>query len=196
MSKPDSIIRVQDKIQIVNPLIFVRCGYPLSKKLVKETIITEYQKKLIKDLLRNFGICFSNSSLFGPPEKSTKWTTYDKILDLLAGSVLAQKGYGGRQRQVFTEEVPEFKGVQARVVGRRVVKSGRYYGASGGIDSWTGECDWEPGGLADMKTHVILECYFDGYEHHYNGSTRFEIEKCHVEKVTRNKEDGELLIEV
>lgn len=193
------MIRVQDKIRIINPQIFVRCGYPLSKKIVKETIITAEQKEAIHTLLDKFNIRRPlDSTLFLRHDKqdNKKWGSYDKILDVLASAVLFQNCFGGKQRQVFSEEVPELKDVHARVLGRRVVKTGKYYAPYSGYDSWTGEYDYEPGGLSDMKTHVILECCFCDYGLTYNGKCEFEIEKCHVEKVSRSVEDGELLLEI
>jgi hypothetical protein len=44
-------------------------------------------------------------------------------------------------------------------ISKRVVKTGTYYGPSGGYDSYSMEYDYECGGLADMKTHVIIRTH-------------------------------------
>jgi hypothetical protein len=199
MSNAASVIRIQDKVRIVSPQFFVRCGYPLSKALVKANHITSEQKEAIYDLLKKFDISTPRitGDLFAwSKEAEKRWGPYDKILDILAEVVLVRESFGGKERQVFSEEVPNFKGVLARVIGKRTVKTGRYYSPAGGYDYWSGMYESEPGGLANMKTHVILECSFCDYNLSYNGKRDFEIEKCHVEKVTRSVEDGELLIEL
>jgi len=44
MSKRKNVIRVGDKVKIVNPEVFVRTGYPLTTEMIKESHITEEQK--------------------------------------------------------------------------------------------------------------------------------------------------------
>lgn len=78
-----------------------------------------------------------------------------------------QRGFGGNVRQLVYlpvvgrgelfsgNKVRECAGAVTQVYGRRVVKTGKRVPASGGVHS-DGEYWDEPGGLEDMKTHVLL----------------------------------------
>ena len=65
-------------------------------------------------------------------------------------------------------------------------KTGIYFSPGGGYDNWTGEYDFEPGGLEKEKTHKILEL-----NHWYPReitqlgakSNNILIEACNVEKI-------------
>lgn len=70
-------------------------------------------------------------------------------------ALVRHRNFGGKSRQIYTE-IGELLNRTAEVYGRRVVKTGTYYGPSGGYDSYSGEYDYEPGGLTDRKTHVLL----------------------------------------
>ena len=56
MSKRKNVIRVGDKVKIINPEIFIRVGYPLTTEMIKESHITEEQKALLDKLMTTVGM--------------------------------------------------------------------------------------------------------------------------------------------
>lgn len=72
-----------------------------------------------------------------------------------------QRNFGGSERQLIYEELDGVRGVEGgrfSISGKRVVQTGKRFAESGGT-SWTmdGPDDWyEPGGLENRKTHVLL----------------------------------------
>ena len=49
MSKKDpKIIRVGDKVRIVNPEMFVRCGYPMTKQDAREEVFSRFSQQAIQ----------------------------------------------------------------------------------------------------------------------------------------------------
>lgn len=107
MSKRN-IIRKDDRVTIVNPEVVIRCGYPLSKKIVIDTIITPEQKEAVYALLRAFGIVPPAPILTDPTDPlgiiPQNTATYDKIMDALAYDVLVKRQFGGKERKLFTEK--------------------------------------------------------------------------------------------
>jgi hypothetical protein len=149
------VIYPYDYVRIINPDIFIRCGYPLNKELVKDTVITKEQREAIDEMLRKFDIGTTHDTLYGLQVKDTS-EVFNKVLDVVAGAVLGRMGFGGKERIIYTERRHDYASLMMRVYSKRIVKTGSYYPPSGGHDYWTGEYDYEPGGLADAKTHVIL----------------------------------------
>lgn len=189
MSKRPKAYQTYDRVRIVNPLIFVRCGYPLNKKRVRETLITPEQEEAVRVMLRKFDLYYDYpiEELLTTPSK--KDTVVEKILDVISGFLLLQHGFGGKERTIHTEERPELKGAILRVINKQVVKTGTYYAPSYTYDYYNGGHEWEPGGLNDMKTHVILEGIIDDSTI-WTDKDSIKIEQCHVERVVR--EDFEL----
>jgi hypothetical protein len=166
-----------DEIRIINPQVFVRCGYPLSKKMIKETF-TDEQRDAVIDMFRKTGVYMSSATLVEVfTSKSDPERAYDKVMDIIAGELLAQKGWGGKDRTIHTIERPELLNATGWVSTKRVVKTGKYR-AGGGSYDYYGDMDYDPPYLDDEKTHIILtinvrEPVLD----------MIEIEACHVEKV-------------
>ena len=114
-----NIIRVGDRVKIIKPFIFVRCGYPMSKKDIKESLSKE---KL--DLLENFVYNFTglSRSIFTPNYRADN--IIDRVKDQLAFGILVAKGFGGNKRSIFSKEVPAILNLRGTVRRRKVVKSG------------------------------------------------------------------------
>ena len=156
-------------------MLFLRCGYPLTKDIVKNTIFTDEQKRSIHILLSSFGIEYD----FG---KLPSWTAYDKILDILAGAHLYKTGWGGKTRSIYEEESSNLVGVVCTVIAKKIVKTGEYVSSCGGHCYYTGEYDYTPAYLEKSKTHVILKLLTHGTETVSVG-TEVLINKSHVEKI-------------
>jgi hypothetical protein len=138
VSKP--IYRRHDKVRIITPRVFVRCGYPMSLADAREEIAKMRQDdKSIYDFITSFGIGLHYGN------------TYGKIVNALAYGLLHARGFGGRERTIHTQERPDIKGLVYKVCEKRVVKTGTYrQGCDNPEDS-------EGPSLRNVKTHVILE---------------------------------------
>ena len=183
MSKnPKNIIRVNDRIKIVTPNIFERCGYPLSKKMIKDEITSE-QKKSVFDMLGTFGISVYNANI----EKlllddNKNGILYEKIVDIVAGGILRQRGWGGKLRSIHHKYVPELKDTKCMVISKRIVKTGTYNHGYSNLDYW-GEYSCEPPYLSNEKSHVILMVNINGSDFINDSHDFIEIEACNVEKI-------------
>ena len=202
MSKRKNIIRVGDRIKILVPDVVVRVGYPLSKADMLEKQTPE-QLKAIRDMFKAFGrhvydeelpvISTHGLELYHPGDVDR---LYEKIRYIMAGDMLAKARWGGRERTIHTYSLLPIKDKFAEVIGRRIVKTGTYFPASGGMDYW-GECDYEPAGLANEKTHVLYTLNVYGYGYWWSkmrtddaflttkpeDSKDIEIEGCNLIKI-------------
>lgn len=178
MSKQKNLLRVGDSVKIVNPLIVIRWGYPLTKQIAKDTLISREQKDAIYAMIMSFrkvpvlsatsrdndGITLGEFIL--DSVNRDKDITYKKILDLMAYEVLCREHFGGRERQLFTQNRESLRSKLGRITERKVVKTGRYC-APRDTSGWTDcgyEYDFDPGGLADEKTHVLFRVHVDTYQ--------------------------------
>jgi hypothetical protein len=134
-----TVFRNGDIVKVVNPLIFIRCGYPHTLAEETKIVIEDFGSK-ITDLFRECG---------GPVDE--RFRQFKRVASEIAHARLKSKGFGGRKRQVYTKEDLSIAGREFVVVEKKVVKTGIYYSPSG-----SGE-DWEPGGLDNCETHVIVK---------------------------------------
>jgi hypothetical protein len=182
MSKRKDIIRINDYVKIVTPNIFVRCGYPLTKQIVIDTMVSAEQKQAVFKLLDQFGVGNTNNIFITERETDPR---YLKIMDVLASSLLASHGWGGKERKVYTEYKTEFLNKEYRVIGKRVVKSGTYnsgYSHRGYYDNYD---DYSPPYLTNEKSHVLLELNTGVLIS--TGLYGLEIERCNVELVKQEE---------
>lgn len=115
----------------------------------------------------------------------------------IARGRVRERGFGGRERQLIyketlpphprdsefrhklwsasSDQIPDCAGRVYEVFGKKLAKTGTYFAPSSGHGSgYEPDDDWyEPGGLEDCKTHILLEIAM-GW-----------IEACNVELVTR-----------
>lgn len=155
------IIRAGDIVQIDNPEMFVRCGYPLCLK----DMYPELEEKfgaVIRDLVNSVatGDEFVRSDkpytmskdYFGGKESMKR----SKIYRELAYHRLQHKKFGGNRREIHTECKERYKGARAEVLAVGCVKTGVRVPGYGGYDYYYGAEDYEPPYLDDQKTHKIL----------------------------------------
>lgn len=174
-----NIIRVGDRVQIINPEVFVRVGYPWNKQYVIDNVITKEEKEKVIELLK--GVYIEEKDLCGNLIKGIKYDyldydksrTYDEIIDRLAYYKLQKNHFGGNKRQVFTKTEESLKDQIVFVDSKRYVKTGTY------SCGWYDEDGGEPSYLSNEKTHIILNVYKE------NGwlNDCFEIESVNVKKI-------------
>lgn len=134
-----TIFRTGDIVKVVKPLVFIRCGYPCTIDEETQVVIRDFGSKIV-EVFRECG---------GPV-----WTEnreFKRVASEIAHARLRSNCFGGRERKIYTKKNSAIDGKEFVVIDKKVVKTGRYYSPSG-----YGE-DWEPGGLDNCETHVIVQ---------------------------------------
>jgi hypothetical protein len=192
-------IRVGDRVRIVNPEFFIRCGYENNHQDAMKQIREEYGEKILRFIYD------WEASLHSVPSADSKISlslisfdqyrtelrnphSYDRIISALAYDLVARNKKSGAERKIFTERLERYKDDIFTVSGAFMCMTGFYYPAGGRYDSYTGEYDYEPGGLDKMKAHRILELrefvFFEiGRERRRESDSATAIEECHIERV-------------
>lgn len=175
MRKPKhrTVYHVGDIVKVVNPRFVERVGYPL----IYTALIEEFESHPnLKKCLVLLGLANEHASI-DPRGRMAR----DFVIGC-ARAAVHHRGFGGRERKIhYRTEEPIFLRSSSRdedadielvVLGKRTAKTGTYYPPTSGY-SWEGEYDYEPGGLTDEKTHVLLQTALG------------EIEETDVELVRR-----------
>lgn len=188
----DKIIRIGDYVKVINPTIFIRCGYPLGLNDMRKEVVDQYGEeieKLIKNIMgerKDDKLIKSLGEFKVPPTIRESRIFYD-IVNSFAYPKLVAKNYGGKERTLHTELCPQIKDTKARVNGIRMVVTGIY---NQGHSGYTYEGDWDgyPSYLSDTKSHKILklDLYRDDINLtylHRKGDEQISIEACNVVKI-------------
>ena len=181
--KSDKIIRVGDRVRVINPEIFVRCGYPMDKEFAKNNLISPEDKVKLRNLLAGFGFQFSQPLSYGYSSDPRFEAIEEKIIDQIAFGILIRRGFGGPERKIITKR-DEFRLNKVyEVSSKRYVKTGNRVSETVYGD------EYEPAHLSNEKTHTVLSLYSCK-------SGKFEISSLNVEKLNKNyeqiEEDDEL----
>lgn len=166
------IYREGDRVRIINPRFVKRVGYPL----VWTDLVEEFEDN------PNFEQALKLLGIIGPEHKvinsDSRWVR--EFIRGCAMTAVRARGFGGNERKIFYRDddlglsFGAF-GDTVSVISKRIVKTGAYYPPSGGTDYY-GECTYEPGGLDNCKTHILLSTIYG------------EIESIDVELVTEEKD--------
>lgn len=149
-----TIIRPGDRIKIINPEFFVRCGYPLNKEAGLK-LITEDEKKKVSELVGLNHIPTVSSLQFYNSFLIHKENIYNNILDRLAYLKIKEAGFGGNERKIFTELKEKYRNCECIIYSKRIVQTG--------IRECYSDGDWESSYyssipyLSQQKSHVILK---------------------------------------
>lgn len=159
-------------MKIVTPKEFVRCGYPLTIKIVME----QQAEEIEKDCARMFAALerkpaplepqpvvgddfdFAALSVVQVPNMSA--TVHGMLCAAIAAYRLEQQNYGGNVRVIVEKDGPFDVAQQVLVTKKSWVKTGRRFASRGYRSSYDGEYDVEPGGLDDEQTHCVYSFEF------------------------------------
>lgn len=177
MSKRKDVIRAGDMVRIITPEIFVRCGYENTLSTTRK----EVEEKYSPDVLAFMEKIGYNHSFLSTNRFDKK--LFREIINSIAYAENGKKMRSGNERKIYTENIPTMKGKVMKVHETFVCKTGKYFPPSGGYDSYTGDYDYEDGGLDKQGTHVILCVYEPNNVIWCKGHGTHTIEKCHVEKI-------------
>jgi len=157
---------IGSSVRVVTPKQFVRCGYPLSIKMVMDRDFQEIER----DCIRMFCALENRPTPEPEPVHAKEWdfqslhisqgvnmsaTVHGMICSAIAAYRLEKENFGGGERQIVEVDGVFEKDQIWTVVDKKFVKTGKRYPSWGGIDSSTGEWDYEPGGLEDEKTYCV-----------------------------------------
>jgi hypothetical protein len=149
MSKRKNVIRIGDKVKIINPEVYLRTGYPLTTDMIKESHITDEQRHLLDKLMETTGnrkcILYGNNINF----------EYEKLEHVFSTIVLKSKGFGGNERKVHTETKPEYQDRIGTVMSKRYVKVGTYNSGHSHQGYYDEYPEYEPPYLSYEKTVII-----------------------------------------
>lgn len=137
-----TIYRPYDRVEIIAPHVFKRCGYPIDVKELANTFTAKQIAEAIRAVYPNH------------PEYVRGYWPMERVAKALAVAVAAERRFGGNLRSIHTEQHDDIVGQVVTVYGKRVVMTGKRY--SGGY-SYDGE--YAPSELGDRKAHVILNVY-------------------------------------
>lgn len=146
-----TVFHVDDLVTVREPLVVVRVGYPLTKEDAMKAAEELYADK-IHPFLKELGL-LTDSAEFGMDYDPR---LYHDILNALASHWIRAKGFGGKERKIYTELNERLRDTKGwRVISKRYVKTGIYCsgGYSGGYD---GEPDYDPSYLSNEQTHALL----------------------------------------
>ena len=169
--KKTKYARVGEQVRLVNVKRFVRCGYPLTRDMVAEKFKEEIAGLLFKCVSIIRGIPPAGIKFVDPAGLGDKLAD-SKLEDAICFYILNREGFGGRERQVFEEDisVDSFEylyvhpGSDGVVKAKKIVYTGTHYGPSGGYSSYDGEYDYEPGGLDKARAHCVYTLDIKGCE--------------------------------
>lgn len=163
MSKKDpKIIRVGDKVRIVNPEMFVRCGYPMTKQDAREEVFSRFSQQAIQLMRDTLGHEYD-------------WVAYHTVMEALAYGWMKQHHFGGNNREIYTAYEAMAKDQIGIVTKIRFVKTGIYV-----CGYQTEEDEYISSYLKNQETHKILSLrvFYRNYVDYV------QIEAKNVEKIT------------
>ncbi len=184
-SKKNKYASIGCTVRIVTPKQFVRCGYPLSIKDVMSRDFEEIDKECVK----LFSALENRPVPVVEPENS-EWgftslmdniptmsaTVHGMLCCAIAAYRLENEGFGGSVRSIVEADGVFEKGQLWTVVSKRFVKTGTRYSGHSYQNSYTGENEYEPGGLEDEKTHCVYTV------RQFNGKYKILAQHCEIVK--------------
>jgi len=170
MTKKD-IIRVDDKVRIINPEFFVRCGYENNRQSHTERIEIVNRDDIIELIKNVFPNHFPKIISYSKDSMARWESVIHNVAKALAYEAVHENMKSGEERKIFTSKysVGSYFGNDV-VTDIKYVKTGTYIPPHIYHGVW--DDDYEPGGLLNEKVHKILQIDFDNW-----------IEDINVEKV-------------
>lgn len=168
-----NVIRVGDRVRIVNPEKFIRCGYPFDVAAERDRIMSRHAHAL-----------HTLVNVIDPNPAPDMVHAVPGLIDVahaLAKVAAARHHQGGNERTIHTERDESLLQWEWSVVSKKYVRSGVYsHGRSYGEE-------YEGPSLDNGRTHVILELSpkWDKRVTMLNpGPYNVRIEACNTEKLT------------
>ena len=126
MTKKRSIIRMYDRVKIINPEFFIRCGYPKCQEDEMKVVIKEFGYQIHRMIEPGPGAAANGLAWHGDER------LFEKVCREIAYARLKNMGFGGGKRTIHTERREEFMGKTFSVTKVKICKTGSYYPPSYG----------------------------------------------------------------
>lgn len=164
------VFKIGEKVKIINPEFFIRCGYNLTIQDGLNMITPEERQVILKMLDKKSQF---NYSYHGGDK------IFDKILNEIAYSKIRGMGFGGKERKIFTKRIENLTNGTGTIISKKTVKTGKY--ESGYVSGWETP-EYNPPFLGNEKTHIILSLdLVENPDEIYLDALR--IEEKNVEKI-------------
>lgn len=182
------IIRKGDKVKIITPNMFIRCGYPFSLDDARKEIDDKHRDK-INEFLHSFGfgkplILFEKEIRSvdnkGLPEDDP---VYRKVRDAIAYELVRSRKFGGRERSIHTRYEKECEGKIFKVEYINYVHTGTYHDGYFSRGGYYDPPEYDPPYLENEKTHKILTGLSSSPLIFVGSDDLLRIEDCWVQKV-------------
>lgn len=145
--------KVGDWVVIVDPRLFVRCGYELTPESVRNDVLRLYDKELAP-FRKVFGI-----GLYFQPNSCD---AFDKIVYQLCYHYVHKQDFGGRERKIFQGDAEEkLRGVTVQICEIKRIVTGLYnpgYRCGSYDDPW----EYSPPYLSKQKHHTVYSFFPNG----------------------------------
>lgn len=153
MKTKKEVLRSGDIVKIINPEIFIRCGYPLSLHDMVENLSKKENNNKIISFFKEFDILsINNEEVINYNHlDSNRYLDDYKFRRELAYLILKNKKFGGNERKIYTELKSELKDKEFTIIEKKTIKTGIRISGSGSYE------DYDPPYLANEKTHIILK---------------------------------------
>lgn len=156
-------IRPGVKARVMVPERFIRCGYDLNPQIAGEMLLKDHEEAIIT-FLDAIGITWLTESVFDADGKLRRVLRAEnrnvgKLLADLGYFYAGAKGFGGKERKIFSVPEPALEDKIVLVEETRQVMIGTYYAPSGGRD-YDGDYWYEPGGLDGQESIKIARVRF------------------------------------
>lgn len=159
------VYREGDHVRVVNSRFIRRVGYDLHPDDLRDEMAGSER---FRAALKALGYASMREN-----------RAYRKLLDAVLAEV-HMRGFGSRERKLHYyptvapgkirnhDQCPDLTGAILSVDGKRCVQTGTYF-APWSDQTYEGEYEYEPGGLTNPRTHILLKTVYG------------EIEACDVE---------------
>jgi hypothetical protein len=145
------LFRVGDRARIITPRFVVRVGYPkvIEDYLPQVDAVDTDLLAILKKLTYGADRDYLKINLV--PNQILEHRVVKRIKRDLAYMIARGDGFGGRERMLHCQDIPEATGEVVEVTELRTALTGTYYPPRSYED------DWEPGGLNNEVRHRLAK---------------------------------------
>lgn len=163
-----SVFRPGDLFLVREPVLVKRVGYNLGHEDAVKHVTATLEPE-IKALFARLGAEIDREATaedikalgvihFDKAAREVSYWDMKRVVSGLASHWLKLKGFDGNVRSLHTFRDDSLKpDMECQVISRKTVKTGTRYPATSSGPDYNGEYDYEPGGLENCQTHILLE---------------------------------------
>lgn len=150
-------LKVGDPVEVLNPRVVTRVGYPLSLSDARHAVEQVWSLDADAALAALLGaVAIAPPVGGGLTLRGHSPRVLRAMKNALAYAYLEFHDFGGVDRGVEVQPAPWAAGKVLAVTSKRTVYVGKYYAPTYWRDAWTGECDYQPGGLSPRRAVVLI----------------------------------------